>query len=191
MKIGLFFGTFNPIHIGHLIIGQVMVEKTDLDRIWFVVSPHNPFKKRKTLAHEQDRFDMVQAATYENFNFKASDIEFGLPKPSYTIDTLTYISEKYHEHSFSLIMGADNYVNIHKWKNGDKILEYYKVLIYPRPESKLHKLDLHSNASVVECPLLNISATFIRDMVKNRKSIQYLVPDTVFGLIKERNLYVD
>ncbi|NJO03921.1 MAG: nicotinate-nucleotide adenylyltransferase [Bacteroidia bacterium] len=190
MKIALFFGSFNPIHIGHLIIGNTLAESQHLDQVWFVVSPHNPFKQQKTLLHEFDRFDMVELATQDNDRLRASDIEFHLPKPSYTIDTLTYMQEKYPQHQFALLMGSDNLSHFHKWKNYDKILEYYRLYVYPRPHREPSALDTHSQITFVEAPLLDISATYIRQAIRENKSIQYLVPESVENYIRRKNFYL-
>ena len=189
MKVGLFFGSFNPVHTGHMIIANVMVETTDLDRIWFVVSPHNPFKKRASLAHEQDRYDMVLAAVYENYNFQASDIEFSMPRPSYTIDTLTYLGEKHPDKEFALILGEDNLYNFKKWKNAEVILNHYSLYVYPRPNARNTTIHSHPNVHIVESPNLDISATFIRKMVSEGRSVQYLVPQPVEAIIREKGLY--
>jgi nicotinate-nucleotide adenylyltransferase len=138
MKIGLYFGSFNPIHVGHLIVANIMANSPDLDQVWFVVSPQNPFKKSKTLLHEFDRFDMVEKAIADNPKLKVSDIEFAMPKPSYTIDTLARFTEKYPNHTFKLIIGEDNLAAFPNWKNFDKILEFYGLLVYPRPNSVIH-----------------------------------------------------
>lgn len=190
MKIGLFFGSFNPIHIGHLVIGNTMANSTDLDKVWYVVSPQNPFKKKKSLLHEFDRLDMVEKAIYDNHLLEASDIEFNLPKPSYTIDTLTFIQEKYPEHQFSLIMGSDNLMNLKKWKNYEKILQYFSIYVYPRPDSRDTDLDNHPKITFVEAPLLAISATFIRKCIQQNHSIKYLVPEVVEDYIHQKNFYV-
>ncbi|MDH5380238.1 MAG: nicotinate (nicotinamide) nucleotide adenylyltransferase [Cyclobacteriaceae bacterium] len=190
MKIGLFFGSFNPIHSGHMIIAQYMVEETDLERIWFVVSPQNPLKNQKSLAHEQDRYDMVQAAVYDNYNFQVTDIEFHMPRPSYTIDTLTWLSEKYPEHEFVVIMGADNLNHIEKWKNHQVLLDNYELYVYPRPGSSIEKIEIKGKVKYIEAPLISISATEIRRMVSRGKSVKYLVPDAVEALIKSKKLYL-
>jgi nicotinate-nucleotide adenylyltransferase len=190
MKIGLFFGSFNPIHVGHLIIANTMAEHTDLERVWFVVSPQNPFKKQKTLLHEFDRLDMVEKAIADNFKFKASDIEFHLPKPSYTIDTLTVIQEKYPKDEFVLIMGSDNLVQFKNWKNYDKILEYFSLYVYPRPDTAPTDLDQHPQLRWVQAPLMDISATFIRQCIQQNKSIKYLVPESVESYILRKKFYV-
>ncbi|MEN8250023.1 MAG: nicotinate (nicotinamide) nucleotide adenylyltransferase [Bacteroidota bacterium] len=190
MKIGLFFGTFNPIHIGHLIIANIMVETSDLNQVWFVVSPQNPFKKSKTLAHEFDRYDMVQAAINDSYHLRVSDIEFNMPRPSYTVDTLAFITDKYPEHNFSLIIGEDNLLSFKKWKNYKAILDNYGLYVYPRPTDSKPELADHPNIHWVDAPILNISATYIRDLVKRNKSIKYLVPDLVEQMIAQKKLYI-
>ena len=189
MKTGLFFGSFNPIHTGHMIIASIMVETTDIDKVWFVVSPQNPFKKRSTLAPEQDRYDMVRAAAYENYNFQASDIEFRMPKPSYTVDTLAYLSEKFPEKEFVLILGEDNLYNFRKWKNSEVVLNNYPIYVYPRPGAPKTKISEHPGITMVEAPYIDISATFIRKMVSEGRSIQFLVPQPVEAIIRERGLF--
>ncbi len=190
MKIGLFFGSFNPIHVGHLIIANSMAQNTDLHEVWFVVSPQNPFKKNKSLLHEFDRLSMVEKAIADNFKLKVSDVEFNLPKPSYTIDTLSVLAEKYPQHEFVLIMGEDNLVQFENWKNYDKILDYYQLYIYPRPNTPPHLFSNHPKISRVEAPLLDISATFIRNLLKTGKSIRYLVPDEVATYIEWKKFYI-
>ncbi|WP_234736106.1 nicotinate (nicotinamide) nucleotide adenylyltransferase [Tellurirhabdus bombi] len=190
MNIGLFFGSFNPIHIGHLIIANTMATATDLDQVWFVVSPQNPFKKNKSLLHEFDRLDMVERAITDNSRLKVSDIEFSMPKPSYTIDTLIRLSEKYPQHQFKLIMGGDNLAQFPNWKNHDKILEYYGLYVYPRPNSEPSPLEQHPQVKSIEAPLLDISATFIREAIKTNRSIRYLVPDVVEEMIIRKKFYV-
>ncbi|KQS32564.1 nicotinate (nicotinamide) nucleotide adenylyltransferase [Dyadobacter sp. Leaf189] len=189
MKIGLFFGSFNPIHIGHLIIANSMQATTDLEQIWFVVSPQNPFKKNSSLLHEFDRFDLVERAISDNPAFRASDVEFHMPKPSYTIDTLIRIQEKFPQHEFRLIMGEDNLAQFPNWKNYEQILEYTGLYVYPRPGSKPHAFANHKAVRFVEAPLLDISATFIRSAIKKGISIKYLVPEPVEQLIKIRKFY--
>ncbi|GAB4127636.1 MAG: nicotinate (nicotinamide) nucleotide adenylyltransferase [Raineya sp.] len=189
MKIGLFFGSFNPIHIGHLVIANTMATHTDLQQVWFVISPHNPHKNKKSLLHEFDRYDMVEKAIFDNPNFKACDIEFHLSQPSYTIDTLTHLQEKYPQHQFALIMGSDNLVNFAKWKNYDKILEYYSIYVYPRPNTPQTEFDQHPKINWVEAPLMDISATYLRNCIKEGKSIRYLVTESVEELIKRKKFY--
>ncbi len=190
MKIGLFFGSFNPIHIGHVIIAHVMVETSDLEQVWFVVSPHNPLKSSRSLIHEFDRYDMVEAAIKDSYHLRASDIEFNMPKPSYTVDTLAYLADKHPEHNFSLIIGEDNLQSFPKWKNHRAIIDNYGLYVYPRPTAKKSDLADHPNVEWVKAPILDISATYIRDMVKKNKSIQYLVPEGVQQLIESRKLYI-
>jgi nicotinate-nucleotide adenylyltransferase len=190
MKIGLFFGSFNPIHIGHLIIANTMANCTDLEQVWFIVSPQNPFKKNKSLLHEFDRLTMVEKAISDNYRLKANDIEFSMPKPSYTIDTLTKLTERYPMHEFKLIMGEDNLVQFENWKNYDKILEYYELYIYPRPNTAEHRFKNHLKVKFVEAPLLDISATFIRNSIKAGKPIRYMVPDVVDEYIRWKKFYL-
>jgi nicotinate-nucleotide adenylyltransferase len=190
MKIGLFFGSFNPIHIGHLIIANIMAETTDLKKVWFVVSPQNPFKPSKGLLHEFDRFDMVRAAVYDSYNLEVTDIEFNLPKPSYTIHTLVHLSEKHPDKEFKVIIGEDNLVNFQKWKNHERILEDYGLYVYPRPQTQLSDLRKRHNVRIVDAPMLDISATFIRNCIKKNQSIRYLVPDAVEEMIRTRGFYL-
>jgi nicotinate-nucleotide adenylyltransferase len=190
MQIGLFFGSFNPIHIGHLIIGNVMSEFGNIDQVWFVVSPQNPFKKNTSLLHAFDRIDMVRLAIADHPKFIASDIEFTLPKPSYTIDTLTYLQEKYPQHRFKLIIGEDNLKDFKKWKNSDKILEYFEILVYRRPNATITDLHTHPKVSIIEAPMIDISATFIRNSIKQHKSIKYLVHEDVETLLKLKKFYL-
>lgn len=192
MKIALFFGSFNPIHIGHMILAQAVAENTETDKVWFVVSPQNPFKKKTSLLHEFDRMDMVQTAIQDNANFGATDIEFRMPKPSYTIDTLARLQDKYPQHQFRLIVGGDNLTHFHKWKNHDKILDFFGLYVYPRPNmDKDSEILQHPNVELIDTPfLLDISATFIRKSIQNHRSIKYLVPDEVEALIKMKKYYL-
>ncbi len=190
MKIGLFFGSFNPIHTGHLIIANTMAYHADLEQVWFVVSPQNPFKKSKSLLHEFDRYDMVQMAIDDNPRFRATDIEFHLPRPSYTIDTLTHIQEKYPQHTFRLIIGGDNLEQFKNWKNHDRILEYYGLYVYPRPGAVKSDVELHAHVQSVSAPLMDISATFVRDCIRTGKSIRYLVPEPVGEHISRKKFYL-
>jgi nicotinate-nucleotide adenylyltransferase len=188
-KIGLFFGSFNPIHTGHMIIANIMVETTDLDKVWFVVSPQNPFKQSKGLLHEFDRYDMVRAAAYDNYKLDVTDVEFHLPKPNYTIHTLLHLSEKHPNKKFKVIIGSDNLDRFTHWKGYRQILEDYGLYVYPRPSMQLSALNEHPNVRMIDAPLLDISATFIRDCIKKNKSIRYLVPDPVEEMIRGKQFY--
>ncbi|MEN9385733.1 MAG: Nicotinate-nucleotide adenylyltransferase [Bacteroidota bacterium] len=190
MKIGLFFGSFNPIHHGHLIIAQAVLNQTDVDQIWFVVSPQNPHKKSKTLLHEFDRLDLVERAISDNYHFKCSDIEFHLSKPSYTINTLTHLSEKFPNDTFKLILGGDNLEQFKSWKNYDKILDYFGLYVYPRGGQDASDLWQHPQVTRIEAPLLQISATYIRQCIQQGQSIKYLVPDSVEALIQAKKFYI-
>lgn len=188
-KIGLYFGSFNPIHIGHLAIANVMAENTDLSKVWFIVSPQNPFKPSKGLLHEFDRYDMVKAAIADNYKFEVSDVEFHLTKPSYTIHTLVHLREKYPDKEFKVILGEDNLENFVKWKNYEQILEQFGAYVYPRPRVTNSELKRHPQVKMIEAPLLDISATYIRDCIKNNKSIRYLVPEVVEQMIRSKGFY--
>lgn len=191
MNIGLFFGSFNPIHIGHLIIANTVAELKGIDQVWFVVSPLNPFKSSKNLLHEFDRMDMVELAIEDNFNLRASDIEFRMKRPSYTIDTLTYLSERHPNYNFELIIGGDNLKGFHKWKNYKVILEHYGLIVYPRPQSIIpEEIKAHANVRMINAPLLDISATYIRKQIREGKSIQYIVPQKVAEHIAFKKLYL-
>ncbi|MDH3710519.1 MAG: nicotinate (nicotinamide) nucleotide adenylyltransferase [Cyclobacteriaceae bacterium] len=188
MKIGLFFGSFNPIHIGHLIIANTMAEH--LDRIWFVVSPQNPFKKNKSLLHEFDRLTMVEKAIQDNHKFAVSDVEFSMPRPSYTIDTLSYLAEKNPHHQFQLIIGSDNLKRFPQWKNYQQILDEYGLMVYPRPGKSADQFMDHPKVHYVEAPLLDISATYIRKCVKEGRSLRYLLPMSVAQYIDQQQFYL-
>ncbi|MCY7349289.1 MAG: nicotinate-nucleotide adenylyltransferase [Cytophagaceae bacterium] len=190
MRIGLFFGSFNPIHIGHLIVANVMATTTDLEQVWFVVSPQNPFKKNKSLLHEFDRFDLVEKAIADNHRLKATDVEFSMPRPSFTIDTLVRLREKFPQHQFRLIIGEDNLAQFSNWKQHQQILGEFGLYVYPRPRSELSELRTHTNVRLVEAPLLDISATFIRARIKANRSIRYMVPEAVERLIELKKFYV-
>lgn len=189
MKIGLFFGSFNPIHVGHLIIANHFVTFGDLDEVWLVVSPHNPLKKKSTLANDYDRLHLVNLAIGDNLKLRASNIEFTLPKPSYTIDTLTYLSEKHPTKDFVLLMGGDNLGTLHKWKNYEILLRDYQIYVYQRPEYDLGELATHKNVRIFEAPLMSISASFIRNCLNEGKSIRYLVTDSVMDYIESSGMY--
>lgn len=189
MEIGLFFGSFNPIHIGHLIIANYMANHTSLDQVWLIVSPHNPLKKKGDLINMYDRLEMAKLATENARNIKVSDVEFSLPQPSYTIDTLTHLKEKYPEHQFTLIMGSDNLASLRKWKNYELLLRDYKIAIYPRPGHEDQELASHPSVTITETPLMEISSTFIRRSIKAGKNVQYFLPDNVLDFIESKNLY--
>jgi len=190
MEIGLFFGSFNPVHIGHMIIANHMVSNTDMDRLWMVVSPHNPLKEKSSLAKDYDRLHLINITIEDDLRLKASDIEFRLPKPSYTIDTLTYLNEKYPQHDFSIIMGGDNIANLHKWKNYEMLLSNYKIYVFERPGYEMGALINHPNVQIVpETPLLNLSASYIRKCIREKKSVRYMLPDPVFKYIDGSNMY--
>ena len=189
MKIGLFFGSFNPVHIGHMIIANYMAQNADLDQVWIVVSPQNPLKNKRSLAKDHDRLHLVNLAIGENPLLRVTDIEFSLPKPSYTIDTLMYLEEKYSQHQFVLIMGGDNLLTLHKWKNYEKLLENYEFYIYKRPEYQDGELIHHKKVKLFDAPMLEVSASYIRQQIKEGKSIQYLVPDAVFEYLEETRMY--
>jgi len=188
MQIGLYFGSFNPIHIGHLIIANHIVQNTAIDKVWFVVSPQNPLKPSHTLLNEYHRLHLVELAIQDNVHFKASNIEFQLPKPSYTIDTLTYLKEKFPQEIFSVIMGSDSFQNLPKWKNAELLLENYKIFVYQRPNFEVN-VDAFPMVTTVQAPHLDISATFIRQQIKNGKSIQYLVPEAVSEYIEANHYF--
>jgi len=190
LEVGLFFGSFNPVHIGHMIIANHLAQFTDLEEIWMVLSPQNPLKHKASLANNNDRYHLLQLAIGSNPLIKASNIEFKLPVPSFTVDTLAYLKEKFPIHTFSLIMGEDNLETIEKWKNYEFLLANYTIYLYPRPGYQAaHKyLDLPTIIKV-DAPKLEISATSIRSMIKEDKSVQYLVPDDVYIYLKQSPMY--
>ena len=188
MKVGLYFGSFNPIHVGHLILANHILNESGLDRIWFVVSPLNPFKKTENLLNEYDRLHLVQKAIEGDVRLKASDIEFSLPKPSYTVHTLAYLEEKYSEYRFFIIMGSDGFQNLDKWKNPETIVANYPIIIYKRPGFEVYN-KLNANITVMNAPLLDISSTHIRALIQSGKSIRYLVPPAVEEEIMASGLF--
>ena len=190
-KIGLFFGSFNPIHVGHLVIANIMAETTDLNKVWFVVSPQNPLKPSKGLLHEFDRFDMVRAAVHDHYKIEVSDIEFHLPKPSYTIHTLVHLKEKHPDKNFKVIIGEDNLESFTRWKNYEMILKDYGLYVYPRPNAQLSELKQHPNVKMVDAPMMDISATFIRNCIRKKQSVRYLVPDVVEEMIRGKGFYLN
>ena len=188
-KIGLYFGTFNPIHIGHLVIANHMVNYTDLDEVWFVVSPLNPFKNKKILLDNYVRLEFVNRAIEGHDKLKVSDIEFGLPRPSYTINTLVYITEKYPNKDFALIMGGDNLNSFHKWKNHELILQNHELYVYPRLTSTKSSLDNHEKINLVGAPIMQISSSFIRNAIKEKIDVRAMLPENVWEYIDEMNFY--
>lgn len=188
-KIGLYFGSFNPIHIGHLAIANYLLEFSDLHEIWFVVSPQNPLKEKSSLLPDYQRLQMVNLATGDFPRFKTSDIEFRLPKPSYTIHTLAYLSEKHPSRTFCLIMGADNLESFGKWKNYNEIISNYGLYVYPRPGHDGGSFKDHANVHWVNAPLMEISSSFIRDAIKNKKDVRYFLPEKVYEYITEMHFY--
>ena len=191
MNIGLYFGTFNPIHVGHLIIANHMVENSDLDEVWLVVTPHNPFKKKSSLLDNNHRFELAYRATEKYGKIKPTDIEFSLPQPNYTVHTLAHISEKYPQHDFCLIMGEDNLKSFHKWKNYEVILEHHHIYVYPRISvGKIEtRFDNHPKIHLTEAPIVEISSTQIRKGIKDQKNVQPLLSDAVWKYIDEMNFY--
>jgi nicotinate-nucleotide adenylyltransferase len=187
MKVGLYFGSFNPIHLGHLIIGSFVANNTEVDQVWFVVSPQNPLKNSSTLLNEYHRLQLVQLALADDEQLKSSDIEFKLPRPSYTIDTLIYLQEKYPKHTFCVVMGSDSMQNIHRWKNSQTLLKQYSFYIYQRPGFIVKENS--SNIVTLDAPLLEISSTKIRELIKKGKAIKYLVPEKVRQEIERSNYY--
>lgn len=188
MKIALYFGSFNPVHVGHLIIANHVVNETDINQVWFVVSPQNPFKQSASLLNEYHRLHLIKSAIDGENNLSASSVEFNLPKPSYTIDSLAYLKEKYPEHVFSILMGSDGFQNLNKWKNYNVIINNHQFYIYKRPGFEI--TETHgAKIKLLDAPLLEISSTHIRELVKTKKSIRYLVPDTVKEEIETGGYY--
>ena len=188
-KIGLYFGSFNPIHIGHLMIASYMIEFSDLKEVWFVVSPQNPMKEKSSLLGDYHRLAMVNVAVENDSRLKSCNIEFKLPQPSYTVDTLTYLKEKYPQKEFCLIMGSDNLENIDKWKNYEQIFEQYSIYVYPRPDYDGDKFKDHLKVNLVQAPLLEISSTFIRSAIKAKKNVSYFLPENVYEYLQEMHFY--
>jgi nicotinate-nucleotide adenylyltransferase len=189
MKIGLFFGSFNPVHTGHMIIANYFLEFTDLKRVWFVVSPQNPLKEKSSLLAQHHRLALMNLAIGDNSKLKASDIEFKLPQPSYTITTLAHLEEKYPKDKFVLILGSDNLESFHKWKNYEQILANYELYVYPRPNHEGGPLKTHPKVRWVTAPLVEISATFLRNALKENKDIRYFIPSAAYDYIKEMHFY--
>lgn len=198
-KIGLFFGSFNPIHIGHLILANYILEHSDMKELWFVVSPQNPFKDKKSLLKDHNRLDMVQLAIKNYPKMRASNVEFSLPTPSYTVDTLTYLQEKHPDYSFSLIMGEDNLKSLHKWKNYELLLENHQIIVYPRVlgeekkdevfESLKLTIAQHENIHQIDAPIIELSATEIRNMIKEGRNVRPMLPPEVFEYLDGSSFY--
>lgn len=190
MKIGLFFGSFNPIHVGHMILANYMLEYTDLDSIQFVVSPHNPMKDKESLIEESERLKLINMALVDNEKMKASDIEFKMPKPSYTIDTLNLLQQRSQENEYVIIMGTDNLENLEKWKGYEQILSNYQIYVYCRSLSDGGKLKAHPKVKMCDAHLVELSSTFIRQAIKENKDIRYLVPSlAIWNYIKRKGFY--
>ena len=188
MNIGLYFGSFNPIHLGHLIIANHILNETAIAKTWFIVSPQNPLKESRSLLNEFDRLHLVRLATQDDNRIKCSDIEFNLPKPSYTTNTLAFLSEKYPEHKFAIIMGSDSYQNLAKWKNYETIVSNYPIYVYKREGSEIIR-SFKNEPIILKAPIIQISASQIRENIKSGKSIRYTVPEIVREEIETRKFY--
>ena len=188
MKVGLYFGSFNPVHIGHLIIANHTLNNSDIQQVWMVVSPHNPLKVSSSLLNEYARLHLIQTAIEGEYNLKASKVEFKLPKPSYTVDTLAHLKEKYPQHEFSIIIGSDSFCNLTKWKNYKVIIKNHLLYIYKRPGFEIENT-INATIEVLDAPMLEISSTHIRNLIKESKSIRYLLPDAVKEEIEKNNYY--
>ena len=191
MKIGLYFGTFNPIHIGHLIIANHFAEYSGLDQIWMVVTPHNPLKNKQTLLDDYQRLQLVFLATEDYPKIKPSDIEFKLSQPNYTVNTLAHLQENFPQHDFSLIMGEDNLKSLHKWKNYEVILQNHEIYVYPRISSELENSVYKNNSKIhiIDAPIVEISSTFIRENIKKKKNVRPLLPEKVWKYLDHNNFY--
>jgi len=190
MKVGLFFGSFNPVHIGHMAIANYMLAFTGLEKIWFVVSPHNPLKSKESLLPDKQRLRMVREAIGDFAGFRASDIEFGLPRPSYTIDTLAYLKEKFPNEEFALIMGSDNLQTLHKWKNYETLMNGHDIYVYPRLGSPPAHV-AHPRVKITQAPVMEISSTFIREAIRNKRDVRYFLPEAVWKYIAEMRFYLE
>lgn len=200
MKIGLYFGTFNPIHVGHLIIANHMAGYTDIDQVWLVVTPQNPLKKKNSLLADYHRLAMAREAVEDNHAVRVSDVEFHLPKPSFTINTLVHLREKHPDDHFALIMGEDNLRTFHKWRNHDKILEEAELYVYPRALTEEEEREAfttdppnsfreHERVHMVDAPVMKVSASFIRKAIRERKDVRYLLTEPVYKYCTEMHFY--
>ena len=189
IKTGLFFGSFNPVHIGHMAIANYMVEFSDIEELWFVVSPQNPLKKKMTLLEDYHRLELTRLAVGDDERFFVSDIEFSMPKPSFTIDTLTYLKENQPNREFSIIMGADGLKNFHKWKNAELLAEQYPRLIYPRPGTSQEESLSHKKIVLTDAPLIEISSSFIRKAIRDEKDVRYFLPEKTYKYIRDMHFY--
>ena len=189
MKVGLFFGSFNPIHVGHLILANYMIEETDLDQVWFVVSPQSPHKNKSSLLDEYQRLHLVELAIEDNPNFRTSNIEFSMSKPSYTVDTLSVLHDKFPKYNFTLIMGGDNLKTFHKWKNPETILAYHHIYCYNRPEATEGELFSHEKVNLFDAPQMKISASHIRKQIRKGQSVKYIVPDNCLDYLDSIGAY--
>ena len=192
MKVGLFFGSFNPVHFGHLIIAESMLQLAELDEVWLIVSPQNPFKEKKDLLDHHHRLEMVNVATHNNLRVNGSDVEFGLPIPSYTIDTMRFLDKEYPNHEFAIMIGEDNLAGLNKWKDSEALLRDYPFFVYPRINSNpVDFADYPETVKQVDAPIVGISSTQIRRRIKAGFSIRYWVVDEVRQIIEERGYYQD
>jgi nicotinate-nucleotide adenylyltransferase len=192
LKVALFFGSFNPVHIGHLAIANYVVTFTEFKNLWFVVSPHNPLKKKESLLDGYLRSDLLHTAIGNYDQFKINNIEFSMPQPSFTIDTLTALSEKYPQNKFALLMGADNLKSLHKWKNYEMILNNYRILVYPRPQVIDIPVEFinHPSVQLIDAPIMEVSSTMIRKSIKEGKNIRFFLPDNVYNKIEKEGYYL-
>jgi nicotinate-nucleotide adenylyltransferase len=189
MRIGLFFGSFNPVHIGHMALANYMASFTDLQQVWFVVSPHNPLKKKASLLDQNQRLHLVNLAIGDHPKMKSSNIEFALPQPSYTVNTLAHLAEKYPEHQFSLIIGEDNLETFTKWKNYEYILGHHDLYVYPRPGCQPTELHHHPRVKLTQAPFMDVSSTFIRDSLRSGKDVCFFMPLKAWEYLDEMSFY--
>ncbi|MBC7696068.1 MAG: nicotinate-nucleotide adenylyltransferase [Burkholderiales bacterium] len=189
MHVGLFFGSFNPVHVGHMVLANYMVSFTELEQVWFVVSPHNPLKEKSSLLDQNQRLHMVNLAIGDTTKLKSSNIEFKLSQPSYTVNTLAHLKEQYPQHRFSLIMGEDNLQSFTKWKNYEEILKNHRIFVYPRPNSDSGEMKHHQNVTMTESPLMDISSTMIRQSIAAKIDVSFFMPAAVWDYMDEMHFY--